>query len=152
MSLVGVSPEDIARHVGWKSLQTAQYYTQTPKVMKMSHAASALAESTSVAGSDPSAAVSVAELFRIKNKLRGFTLAVPQLSKCFTLVKGSYLFSEFLERVSLMFVWISLTLSCFDCFKSGSWWQNVASHYLVSQRQSVVVLNSENGLLFLLHT
>ena len=77
MSLIGVSPEDIARHVGWKSLQTAEYYTQTGKVMKMSHAASALADSTSVAGTDPSAAVSVAELFRVKNELRGFTLAFP---------------------------------------------------------------------------
>ena len=43
----------------------------------MSHAASALADSTSVAGTDPSAAVSVAELFRVKNELRGFTLAFP---------------------------------------------------------------------------
>ena len=50
-----------------------------------------------------------------------------------------------------MFVWISLTLPCFDCFKSGSWWQNLASHYLVSQRQSVVVLTSENGLLFIFY-
>jgi len=77
MSLIGVSPEDIVRHVGWKSLQTSEYYTQSGKVMKMSHAASALADSTSVAGTDPSAAVSVAELFRVKNELRGFTPAFP---------------------------------------------------------------------------
>ena len=77
MSLIGISPEDIARHVGWNSLQTAEYYTQTRKVMKMPHAASALADSTSVAGTDPSAAVLVAELFRVKNELRGFTLAFP---------------------------------------------------------------------------
>ena len=72
MSLIGVSPEDVARHVGWKSLQTAEYYMQTGKVMKMSHAASALADSTLSVEGDPSAAISVANLFRIKNELRGF--------------------------------------------------------------------------------
>jgi len=74
MSLIGISPEDIARHIGWKSLQTAEHYTQPGKVMKMSHA---LADSTLVAGSDPSAAVSVAQLFRVKNELWGFTLTFP---------------------------------------------------------------------------
>ena len=77
MSLIGVSPEDVARHVGWKSLQTAEYYMQTRKVMKMSHAASALADSTLSVEGDPSAAISVANLFRIKNELRGFSLAFP---------------------------------------------------------------------------
>ena len=65
------------RHVGWKSLQTAEYYMQTGKVMKMSHAASALADSTLSVEGDPSAAISVANLFRIKNELRGFSLAFP---------------------------------------------------------------------------
>ena len=64
MSLIGVSPEDIARHVGWKSLQMAEYYMQTGKVMRMSHAASALADSTSMVEGDPSAAISVANLFQ----------------------------------------------------------------------------------------
>lgn len=77
MSLIGVSPEDVARYVGWKSLQTAEYYMQTGKVMKMSHAASALADSTLSVEGDPSAAISVANLFRIKNELRGFSLAFP---------------------------------------------------------------------------
>ena len=65
------------RHVGWKSLQTAEHYMQTGKVMKMSHAASALADSTLSVEGDPSAAISVANLFRIKNELRGFSLAFP---------------------------------------------------------------------------
>ena len=65
------------RHVGWKSLQTAEYYMQTGKVMKMSHAASALADSTLSVEGDPSVAISVANLFRIKNELRGFSLAFP---------------------------------------------------------------------------
>jgi len=50
---------------------------QTGKVMKMSHAASALADSTLSVEGDPSAAISVANLFRIKNELRGFSLAFP---------------------------------------------------------------------------
>ncbi|KAJ7377687.1 hypothetical protein OS493_027249 [Desmophyllum pertusum] len=41
MSMVGVSLEDVARHVGWKSLNTAEYYTQTGRVLNMSRAASA---------------------------------------------------------------------------------------------------------------
>ena len=65
------------RHVGWKSLQTAEYYMQTGKVMKMSYAASALADSPLSVEGDPSAAISVANLFRIKNELRGFPLAFP---------------------------------------------------------------------------
>ena len=65
------------RHVGSKSLQTAEFYMQTGKVMKMSHAASALADSTLSVEEDPSAAISVANLFRIKNELRGFSLAFP---------------------------------------------------------------------------
>lgn len=46
MSLVGVPMEDVAWHVGWRSLDTAEYYTQTRKVLNMSHAASRLADST----------------------------------------------------------------------------------------------------------
>ena len=47
------------------------------KVMKMSYRASALADSTSPVEGVPSAAVSVANLFRVKNELRGFSLAFP---------------------------------------------------------------------------
>ena len=77
MSLVGVPMEDVAQHVGWKSLETAEYYPQTGKVMNMSRAASALADSTHAAGGSLPAAVSAAELFRSKNDLRGFPLAFP---------------------------------------------------------------------------
>ena len=72
MSLIGVSPEDIARHVGWKSFQTAEYYMQTGKVVKMSHAASPLADSTSTVEGDPSAAISVANLFLSKTNCEVF--------------------------------------------------------------------------------
>ena len=44
---------------------------------KMSHAASPLADSTSTVKGDPTAPISVANLFRVKNELRGFSLAFP---------------------------------------------------------------------------
>ena len=46
MSLVRVPMEDAAQHVGWKSLDMAEYYMQTGKVLNMSHADSMLANST----------------------------------------------------------------------------------------------------------
>jgi len=45
LSVLGVAPKDIARHVGWKSLATAEYNFQTEKVMGLSNTASALADS-----------------------------------------------------------------------------------------------------------
>ena len=56
---------------------TAEYYTQAGRVMKMSHAASTLADSTSASEGNPSAAVAVAEMFRVKNELQGLSLAFP---------------------------------------------------------------------------
>ena len=50
---------------------------QTVTVMKMSHAASALVDSASTVAGDPSAAISVTNLFRVTNELRGFSLAFP---------------------------------------------------------------------------
>lgn len=76
MSMVGVSLEDVACHVGWRSLNTAEYYTQTGRVLNMSRAASALADSTHVVHGSPTA-VSAAETFRSKNNLRGFSFAFP---------------------------------------------------------------------------
>lgn len=66
LSLLGVAPEDIARYVGWKSLETAEYYSQTGKVMALSNAASALADSTFAETGAPSASL-VANVFRNKN-------------------------------------------------------------------------------------
>ena len=57
LSLLGVSSEEVARHIGWRSLDTAEYYTQTKKVMNMSNTASVLASSTAVT---PSGAVASA--------------------------------------------------------------------------------------------
>lgn len=76
LSLLGVATEDVARHVGWRSLDTAEYYTQTKKVMKMSDTAAVLADSTTATGAEPLAS-SVAQVFRSKNELRDFSPAFP---------------------------------------------------------------------------
>ncbi|KAJ7322058.1 hypothetical protein OS493_033224 [Desmophyllum pertusum] len=47
LSMLGVPVADIARHVGWKSIQMAQYYSQTDKVLALTKPADALAASTS---------------------------------------------------------------------------------------------------------
>ena len=77
MSLVGVPMEDVAQHVRWRFLDTAEYYMQTGKGLNMSHAASMLTDSMyAVEGSLP-AVVSTAELFCSKNNLQSFPLAFP---------------------------------------------------------------------------
>ena len=70
-SLLGVTSEEVARHVGWRFLDTAEYYTQTNKVMNMSNTASVLACSMVVS--------SVAQVFRAKNELRDFSPAFPYI-------------------------------------------------------------------------
>lgn len=59
---------DLARYVCWRSLDTAEYYTQTRKVMNRSNTASVLADSTVTAGS-VSAASSVAQLIHTKKQV-----------------------------------------------------------------------------------
>ena len=76
LSLLGASDDQVARHVGWKSVQTAQYYSQVPKVMELSLPASLLAQS-SVKGKDNiSHAESLGAEFRARNNLEG----LPSLS------------------------------------------------------------------------
>ena len=74
LSLLGVAPEVIARHVGWKSLEMAEYYSQMGKFMGLSNAASTLADGTFSECSIPSASF-VADSFREKNELRGLSPA-----------------------------------------------------------------------------
>ena len=57
----------VARHVGWKSVQTAQYYSQVPKVAK-----------GSVKGKDNiSHAESMGVEFRARNNLERLSLGFP---------------------------------------------------------------------------
>ena len=75
LSLLGVASEEVAR--GWRSLDTAEYYTQTKKVMDMSNTASVLASSTAVTPSGAVAPASPAQVFRAKNERLDFSLAFP---------------------------------------------------------------------------
>ena len=66
-SLLGASVNQVARHVGWKSVQTAQYYSQVPKVAK-----------GSVKGKDNiSHAESMGVEFRARNNLERLSLGFP---------------------------------------------------------------------------
>ena len=51
LSLLGASDDQVASHIGWKSIQMARYYSQVPKVMDLSLPASLLAQGT-VRGKD----------------------------------------------------------------------------------------------------
>jgi len=75
LSLLGVSDDRVARHVGWKSVQTAQYCCQVPKVMELSLPAPLLVQG-SVRGKDNiSHAESSGAEFRGSTNLEG--LAFP---------------------------------------------------------------------------
>ena len=50
LSMLGASIEDIATHVGWRSTESAQYYTQTDKVLGLANSADLLARSTNPNG------------------------------------------------------------------------------------------------------
>ena len=78
LSLVGVPLEDVARHVGWSSVVTADYYLQTGKVMNSDLVATSLAISTapSPVEGEPLASV-VTRSFSDKNDMRNLSLAFP---------------------------------------------------------------------------
>ena len=96
LSLLGVTSEEVARHVSWRSLDTAEYYTQTKKVMNMSNTASVLASSTAVTPSGSvGPASSVAQVFRAKKRTARFfsRFSLDLISVVDTL--GLFVFSEF---------------------------------------------------------
>ena len=77
LSLLGASDDQVASHVGWKSIQMARYYSQVPKVMDLSLPASLLAQGT-VRGKDSiSRAGSLGAEFRARSNLEGLSLAFP---------------------------------------------------------------------------
>ncbi|KAJ7391233.1 hypothetical protein OS493_019364 [Desmophyllum pertusum] len=77
LSLLGVSDDQVARHVGWKSIQTAQYYSQVSKVMELSLPASLFAQGSVKGKDNVSHAESVSAEFRTRNDLEGLALAFP---------------------------------------------------------------------------
>lgn len=75
LSMLGVPLADIARHVGWKSIQMAQYYSQTDKVLALTKPADALAASTSPCEEGCSSASLLGRSFSSCNNLDGFQMA-----------------------------------------------------------------------------
>ena len=72
LSWLGVSPDDIARHIGWKSLSTMEYYSQTEKVMRSQKVAAILASRTSSGHGNQAQAIKAAAAFVANNELTGF--------------------------------------------------------------------------------
>lgn len=76
LSLLGVSPDDIARHVGWKSLSTMECYSQTGKVMRSQKVVATLSSSTSSCHGSQAQAIKAAAAFDANNELMGFKPAL----------------------------------------------------------------------------
>lgn len=81
LSLLGATDQDIARHVGWRNLSTAQYYTQTNKVMALTKPANLLRDGTSAMASQSETppALTLGREFRRNNSMVDFTVAFPTL-------------------------------------------------------------------------
>lgn len=78
LSLLGVPSEDVARHVGWSSIITADYYSQTGKVMNLDSVATSLAMSTAPNLIEGQLLASVVTpVFSEKNDIRNLCLAFP---------------------------------------------------------------------------
>ena len=70
--LIGVSYEQAAEHVGWKSVEMAIYYSQCDKVMSVDDLSSIISNESSV----QNAATNAEELgrqFRDRNFLKGYS-------------------------------------------------------------------------------
>ena len=74
LRLLGVSREDVAKHIGWKSTALVDYYTQVDKVMSADTSSNTLACSTVDFGRGSSAEL-LGNTFRKLNCLAGFTPA-----------------------------------------------------------------------------
>ena len=77
LALFGTRHDQVARHVGWKSVQTAQYYSQVPKVMELSLPASLLSQGSAKGKDNISHAELLGAEFRARNNLEGLPLAFP---------------------------------------------------------------------------
>lgn len=74
LRLLGVSREDVAKHIGWKSTALVDYYTQVDKVMSADTSSNTLACSTVDFGRGSSVEL-LGNTFRKLNSLAGFTPA-----------------------------------------------------------------------------
>lgn len=76
LSLLGISPEDVASHVGWRTRESFDHYCQINKVLGMDHVASTLASSTSAPSTDAEpAAATVGRKFTSRNSLKDIAQA-----------------------------------------------------------------------------
>lgn len=74
LRLLGLSREDVAEHIGWRSTALVDYYTQLDKVMSADTSSNTLACSTVDFGRGSSAEL-LGNTFRTLNCLAGFTQA-----------------------------------------------------------------------------
>ena len=77
LSLLGASDDQVARYVGWKSVQTARYYSQVPKVMELSLPASLLAQGSAKGNDNIPHTERLGTEFRARNDLERLSLAFP---------------------------------------------------------------------------
>lgn len=73
--MLGASIEDIAKHVGWGSTESARYYTQIDKVLGLTNPANLLARSTFPVARSDIPELRVADIFRTHNDLNNYRLA-----------------------------------------------------------------------------
>ena len=72
LSLLGASCAEVARHVGWKSVELALHYSQYDKVMTQSDASFLLASYSSSDVSGISVAEKLGQDYRNRNFLQGY--------------------------------------------------------------------------------
>lgn len=77
LSFLGASDDQVARHVVWKNVQTAQYYSQIPKVMELSLPASLLAQGSAKGKDNIPHTKSLGAEFWARNDLERLSLAFP---------------------------------------------------------------------------
>jgi len=78
LSLLGVSSDDVARHIGWRSSEMPEYYSQIGKVMNANRVATTLADSTmATSQGNASEAATTARIFCANNDLGNLSLAFP---------------------------------------------------------------------------
>ena len=87
LSLLGISYEGVAKHVGWKSVEMAIYYSQCDKVTSVDDPSSIISNESSV----QNAATNAEELgrqFRDRNFLKGCSPFLAELTNVSMWIRG----------------------------------------------------------------
>ena len=72
LSLLGVPYSEVAKLVGWKSVEMVSHYCRFDSVMSNEDASSVLSEAARPGTSTPSSAENLGKLFRQRNNLKGY--------------------------------------------------------------------------------